>query len=202
MLSRRGRAIRVGLLVAAMPIACAPSGEFDQMPEVDLTTAAVLRCGLEPAGSRLSGASIASLAGEYRLFMTGDDAPGDIVSAGLILRPVGDTTGGMGATPLLIGHSDVDPAELGAVIPGNAAGEDPEAPGVGVYAFAEDPASPEALSVVLRLGAESNRRDRQRFDGAHTTLQLSALADQGFGGTWSSAEGASDATGAFCAVRS
>lgn len=56
--------------------------------------------------------------------------------------------------------------------------------------------------MILRIGSEANRSDRQRFDGAHTTLRVSAIDDDRFGGTWTSAEAAEERRGTFCAVRS
>lgn len=189
------------LVVASAATACSSAGRVGERPLVDLDRAAIIRCRFEAAREPLSSERVAGLAGAYRMFMVGDRAPGLVASGTLALVPATGSSEGMGAAPTLVGTTTVDPSDLGAVVPGDATAADPLAPGVGLYVFATDDTSG-AWTAVLRLGAESNRRDRQRFDGAHTTLRISSIGETGFGGTWTSAEGANDASGDFCAVRS
>ena len=55
--------------------------------------------------------------------------------------------------------------------------------------------------VMLRLGAEANRRERARFDGGYFALTVRHMDDTGFAGTWESAAGGPAASGYFCARR-
>ncbi len=56
-------------------------------------------------------------------------------------------------------------------------------------------------SILLRLGAEANRRDVQRFDGGYTVLDVRTLSDDSFAGLWRSGVTRNQAEGFFCAVR-
>lgn len=176
------------------------SGSSDRGGE-PLDRAALARCAYAAAPIPDRDALL-RLAGEWTLTLGAEGA--DPVSGWLELRvPDGDAPAGDAAAPLLVGATGAPFADVGAVVPGPADSRDAAAPGVGLYAF--DPGAEEAgtprLAAVLRIGSESNRRDRQRFDGAHTTLRLGGASDDGFGGTWTSAEGAAGAEGTFCAVR-
>lgn len=182
----------------------APRGrsDIDSLDRADLA-----RCQVAPSRVPIEAAAVEALAGRYRLHMISDAEPGDRVSGLLDLRvpgagPPDAGPPGAPAAPSLIGASDIVPAEVGAVVPGDLASMDESAPGVGAYVFAPDPARPTEMMAVLRMGTESNRRDRQRFDGAHTTLRITSIAADRFGGTWSSAVGADEMSGGFCAVRS
>lgn len=189
------------LVVVSAATACSSTWRVGARPLDDLDRAAIIRCRFEAPREPLSSERIAALAGAYRVFMVGDRVPGVVASGTLDLALAPGSSEGIGAAPILVGTTAVDPSALGAVIPGPATAADPLAPGVGIYVFPTDDTSGE-WAAVLRLGSESNRRDQQRFDGAHTTLRISSIGDTGFGGTWTSAEGASDASGDFCAVRS
>jgi hypothetical protein len=191
----------VTLVVVSAITACSSGWRVGERPVDDLDRAAIIRCRFEPVRQPLSPEAVADLAGDYNIFMVGDRASGVVASGRLALAPATGSADGIGAAPTLVGTTTVDPSELGAVVPGDATSADALAPGVGVYVFSTDDTSGE-WTAVLRLGAESNRRDRQRFDGAHTTLRISSIGDAGFGGTWTSAESANNASGDFCAVRS
>ncbi len=187
-------------LSASGALACSPPPSFLQPPKPDLSRADVLRCSFGEPRAPITVSSVAELAGRYRLFMTGEGTPAELVAGDLVLDVSSGQPGGMGAAPALVGTSSIDASVVGAVIPGEASSIDPVAPGIGVYTF-EDPSRPGVLTAVVRLGAEANRRDRQRFDGAHTTLRIMSIVSDRFGGTWSSADGATEAGGQFCAVR-
>lgn len=171
----------------------------------ELDRAALARCAhAGPDG--WGAADVDGLEGEWRLYLSGED--GSRAAGPLVLRPPdADGAGGPGTglAPLLVGWSAAPFEDVGAIVPGAADARDPAAPGVALYAFEhltedaeEDGAS---LVTLLRVGSESNRRDRQRFDGAHTTLRLASIDDDRFGGTWTSAEAADARGGSFCAVR-
>jgi hypothetical protein len=188
------------VLSASGALSCSPPPNFLPPPGPDLSRADVLRCSFGEPRSPITVSSVGELAGGYRLFMTGEDTPAELAAGALTLEVASGQAGEMGAAPLLIGMTGIDASVVGAMIPGDASSMDPTAPGIGVYTF-EDPSSPGDLTAVARLGAEANRRDRQRFDGAHTTLRITAILPDRFGGTWSSANGAAEAGGQFCAVR-
>ena len=186
--------------VVVLAVACAPPPDPLHPPLPDLSRAAVLRCSVSEARSPIAQRDVERLAGQYVLFMTGEEASLELVKGDLILDAASADSGEVGAAPTLTGMTDVDASAVGAMIPGDASSTEATAPGVGVYMF-DDPASPGVLTAVLRLGTEANRRDRQRFDGAHTTLRIASVAPDRFGGTWTSADGAAQTAGEFCAVR-
>lgn len=161
-----------------------------------LDRAELARCITANAREGATVEAVRSLAGSYRLHLF------DAVGAAAVEGPLelwapaaGDDEAGLaGAAPLLVGATDVELEAVGATPGGDTASRDPAAPGVGAYALSPSEA-------VLRLGAESNRRDRQRFDGAHTTLSIRSIEAGRFGGTWRSDIGATSGGGDFCAVR-
>jgi len=188
------------LVVAGLTVGCATTRTRGRPRIEPLDRATIARCQFALSGVEIGVGAVEKLAGRYLLYMTSDAEPTDQTAGHLDLR-----VGGAGSdpdAPSLIGASDIDPAEVGAVVPGALASTDESAPGVGAYVFVPDPDRPSEAMAVLRLGAESNRRDRQRFDGAHTTLLITTIAEDRFGGTWSSARGAEETSGGFCAVRS
>ncbi len=98
----------------------------------------------------------------------------------------------------LIGWTSLQPDAIGATDTGPLDGHEPTAPGVLVIQRrTRQPDAPR--EILLRLGAEANRRDRVRFDGGYFVLTVQRIDDQGFAGTWASAAGASAAGGHFCA---
>ncbi len=102
-----------------------------------------------------------------------------------------------GPPPAYVGWAEIDLAGVGATAAGSPGERDPAAPGAAAYLL--DPG--ETVRVVVRLGAEANRRDRVRFDGAHTTLTAGSIAPTGFAGSWASAGGPGGVSGHFCARR-
>lgn len=185
--------------LAALTAACATTRQSVGRTFEDLDRAEIVRCRFDESRTMITSSSVAALAGDYRLFMTNDEMSEKLSAGRLELHaPPGDRVGE--AAPVLTGATDIDAETLDAMIPGDARSTDEVAPGVGVYAF-DNPDRTPGLTVVVRLGAEANRSDRQRFDGAHTTLRVTSIAASRFGGTWESADGQREASGDFCAVR-
>ncbi|MFV1987612.1 MAG: hypothetical protein ACC682_10030 [Gemmatimonadota bacterium] len=191
---------RVAAAVGALVVACAPPPDSLQPPLPDLGRAEVNRCSASEPRLPITAQGVERLTGRYVLFMVGEEPSLELAKGNLILDVASGDSGGMGTAPTLTGMTDVDASVVGAMIPGDARSTEAMAPGVGVYTF-DDPANPGTLIAVVRLGAEANRRDRQRFDGAHTTLRITSVAPDRFGGTWTSANGGVQMGGEFCAVR-
>ncbi|MGH7645708.1 MAG: hypothetical protein ACREMR_08990, partial [Gemmatimonadales bacterium] len=148
--------------------------------------------------------STAGLAGEYRLTLVATHGPraGRMAEGRLWLVPQ-DTAlqllfrldGSMDSTARmpLIGGANVNLEAVGAVRMGALDSRDPRKPGVAVL---ETPGA-----IVLRLGAEANRRDVVRFDGGYTAFYVRATDAAGFAGGWASGVTGPEAEGYFCAVR-
>lgn len=157
------------------------------------------------------GATAAGLAGEYRARLVASRGPrsGATVDGRLRLNPredslrtpspmlgVRDTT----TRYPLAGSLDIDPVELGATPTGSLTSADALAPGVLVIERHPVAAGAPA-SIILRLGADANRRGRVRFDGGYLALTVRRLAPDRFAGTWSSGVAGETAAGHFCAER-
>jgi hypothetical protein len=97
----------------------------------------------------------------------------------------------------LFGTADIDLEAVGARLPGRLDSADPNRPGVVVIEATSEP-----KSIILRLGSEANRRDRQAFEGSYMVLDVREIADRGFRGSWSSGLTQTEAQGFFCAVPS
>jgi len=153
-------------------------------------------------------ASAAGLAGEYRVTIvaTAGPAVGDTARGTLSLQPYAEemqqVPGAGGAVnpnfvAPVFGALDVDITRLGAARLGALGSQDPNMPGVIVI----ERVVGEPKSILLRLGSEANRRDRQRFDGGYTVLEVQTLSDDSFVGSWRSGVARTQAEGFFCAVR-
>ena len=164
-----------------------------------------------PEGRLPPSPAVAQLAGEYRLRLvaTAGRKSGAAVDARLGLRPRVDS---LQAPPVpetrdtatrypLAGWLDLDPAAIGATPTGDLRSVDGSAPGVLVIER-HPPAPDSPASIVLRLGAEANRRGVLRFDGGYFALTVRRIGPEGFAGTWSSGSGGETAAGYFCAERS
>ncbi len=90
-------------------------------------------------------------------------------------------------------HGALD--SVGAVYPGSAESEDPDAPGVLVMVHHELP------GVMLRVGSGSNRRGPVAFDGSYFTIGLHESDPTGFRARWRSAVQIEEAGGYLCAVK-
>ncbi len=165
-----------------------------------------------PTAELTASSSAAGLAGEYqlRLVATSGAKTGATVQGTLTLQPQGQdllyrtTPGGTPDTTWshpLYGSAELDLAAVDAVEVGSTMSMDPMKPGVLV--MERNPAAGQAAptEVVIRLGAEANRRDRQRFDGGYTALRIRETSPERFRGTWSSGVRMERAGGYFCAVR-
>jgi hypothetical protein len=96
----------------------------------------------------------------------------------------------------LYGWTDLDAAEVGAIVPGSTTSQDPEAPGIAVL---ESRMGNQAPNILLRLGTEANQRGLVRFDGAFTVMLVTEIDSDGFRGRWNSGVGVDRAEGSFCA---
>jgi len=162
-------------------------------------------------GSLPRTASASGLAGNYRLYLTATSGPnaGRAANAALGLRPVTDSAArdivvlGVRDTTsraALSGTTDLDPAAVGAAGTGSLTAEGVDAPGVLV--IERRPARADAgTEIMLRLGADANRRGVARYDGGYFALNVRAIEADGFTGTWSSGSGMPSAHGYFCAER-
>ena len=149
--------------------------------------------GALPAEARAEG-----LAGDFRLTLvaTRSARTGARTTGALHLRR---NDAGAGPAPAegvrypLYGWAEVAADSVGAVAPGDVGSRDAARPGVLVIQ--------ERARIILRLGAEANRRDVVRFDGAYFTLVPAAIRADGFAGRWNSGVGGQTASGYFCAQR-
>jgi hypothetical protein len=168
----------------------------------------VAPCAKVGDASESSVASANSLAGEYRLQLASDSEARATVEGSLRLWAADPSlpqrTGPYGLADTthrypLVGTAGVDLAPLGAVAPGGTTSSDPSAPGVLVIERTNSPATDERI--VLRLGAESNRREQIRFDGSYMVLRVRRVDESGFSGEWESGGAPSATRGRFCAHR-
>lgn len=152
-------------------------------------------------GELSAGVSIDDLAGDHELIMvaTEGEAQGDTVKGLLWLEPFpsgAEPPARENFTMPLYGTLDLEVSRLGAHVPGDAGSNDPAMPGVLVI---ESTAGPPR--VMLRLGSDANRFDRQPFEAEYTILEVRELGDDGFRGTWRSGLTDTEAAGFFCAER-
>ncbi len=152
----------------------------------------------------------AELAGEYQVTLVATDGPErthqvsgnlELLSSDsatrLFRRPDGSAEPDVQMP--LYGSTDLSLAAVGAVTMGDLTSLDPQRPGVAVL---EQRASAAATpAITLRLGAQANQRDLVRFDGGYTALQVTWVAEGGFGGTWQSGVSGPEAGGYFCAEK-
>lgn len=166
-----------------------------------------------PVSAELSPASSTEgLAGEYRLKLvaTSGVKKGTTVDGVLRLKPQRQDLlyrtnlgGGRDSTVLhpYYGAAEVDLALIGAVPVGSTTSLDPMQPGVLVMERHAAAGQPPMAEIIIRLGSEANRRDRQRFDGGYTVLRVRRVGPGRLAGSWSSGVTAERAAGYFCATR-
>lgn len=177
----RGRAaVTVGIAVLTL-VGCAHAGR----------SAGTAGCAPGAAGS----VDIADLQGTFRLTLV--NASGDSTSGALRLVPQADTLQHIEGAPQarmpLIGTVRIDLSEVDAVAMRGLDSSDPLAPGVAVVAGPEQ--------VVVRFGADQNRRGERSFDAGSMALFVAATDGGGFHGRWISSVELTRVTGHFCATR-
>jgi len=164
-----------------------------------------------PSGQLSPTASADGLQGEYRLHVAATAGPrsGTEVDGLLRLRPMDDS---LRVPPPLLGIPDtttryvlagsveLDPAAIGATPTGDLGSLSPLAPGVLVIER-HPPRQDASAEILLRFGAEANRRGVVRFDGGYFVLIIRGIADRGFVGSWASGTVGPAAEGYFCAER-
>ncbi len=174
-------------MISVVPLAGCRAGE--PPPEAICT----------PVSSRLrADATLSGRAGRYRLTLVEvvNGANARSVQGALTLRrqPPGLDSLGAASTPLY-GFTDVNLRAVGAYRVGDPASKDPQAPGVLVL----ESNRAGQRRILLRLGADANRRDAMLFDGAYTVLEVHEIAADGFAGSWRSGARLSRTKGYFCA---
>ena len=155
----------------------------------------------EPTSGRLAArATLAGRIGAYGLalveVLNGVHARRAHGVLTLLRQPPGLDRLKTASTPLY-GFTDVDLRALGAHRVGDPDSTDPEAPGVLVLESLHDG----KRRILLRLGADANRRDEMLFDGAFTVLEVHKISGDGFTGNWRSGARLSRTGGYFCARR-
>jgi hypothetical protein len=165
-----------------------------------------------PASEPPAITSARELAGEYRLKLvaTSGAKAGSSTEGALTLQPqppglryrsrLGGTVDSAVVHPQY-GATEIDLGAIDAVLVGNTTSLDPTQPGVLVIERPAQSGRPEGAEIVLRLGSEANRQDRQRVDGGYTALRVRQLSPSAFSGTWGSGITLERSAGYFCAVR-
>jgi hypothetical protein len=201
-MSRAPRRRAIAVCAAALGLGGWQDGCSRRAPE---PVAATAPC--EPVvGDLPAEASTDGLIGAFRLTLVADRGAGagGTASGTVVLhpydrdpRPEGHAANDDARLPAF-GAARIDLAAVGAEAPGAIEDAVAAAPGVLVIEWA-DASAPGGRRVALRFGAEANRWDRVRFDGAYLTLTPAAITGDGFAGSWDSG-GETAAGGYFCAV--
>ena len=139
-----------------------------------------------------AGASATALEGEYRVRLVATSGPRRDSSTDGTLALVRPDSSGHSSGPrhVLLGSGELALAEVGAA-EADLASRDPVRPGVLVFDLGS--------RILLRLGAEANRQDVARIEGAYTVLRVGEIRSDGFGGAWTSGAPLPVAEGYFCA---
>ena len=158
-------------------------------------------CDCAPATSSLvPEATLSDHAGRFVLVLTGEDDrfPERVVHGTLVLlHQTLNLTAYSGVSNPLYGYADIDLMSVGAYRVGDPGSKNMQAPGVLVLEYDRGG----ERVIILRFGSEANRRDRVRYDGAYTVLEVQRIDEGGFVGSWRSGLGLTRASGCFCAVR-
>jgi hypothetical protein len=101
---------------------------------------------------------------------------------------------------VLRGSGQLALSEVGAA-EADVTSQDPMRPGVLVFDLGPRPTTPPNSRVLIRLGAEANRQDVIRIEGAYTVLRVHEIREDGFAGEWTSGAPLPVAEGYFCAWR-
>jgi hypothetical protein len=103
----------------------------------------------------------------------------------------------------LIGSTDLQLQEVGAVEDGSWDARAPEAPGVAVQEHHATYQGQSFTEITVKLGADGNRRGVMRFDGPYNALYVDRIDSSGFYGRWHASLGYTTykAEGFFCAFK-
>jgi hypothetical protein len=101
---------------------------------------------------------------------------------------------------VLRGSGTLSLSQVGAV-EADVASRDPMRPGILVFDLGPGPQAAPGSRVLLRLGAEANRQDVARVEGAYTVMLVHEIGNDGFTGEWRSGAPLPVAEGYFCAWR-
>lgn len=164
-----------------------------------------------PEGSLPAGADAAALAGEFRLRLvsSGQDGMARDVAGSLTLHATPDSLryaaaigGGIDSTVMhpVWGSADLDLGAVGAATAGDLRSTAPHAPGALAVQWPMD-ATTSPRQIIIRLGAEGNRRGSTPIDAAYTVLRVLRIDASGFGGRWESGSEGRVTSGHFCAER-
>jgi len=146
-------------------------------------------------GELAAGATLTSMAGEYRLVLVAAD--GRSASGGLSLRDQpADLRRLQDSSTPLGGAVGIDLGAVGAQMVRSLSSTDPASPGVLVI----ESDGAEGREILLRFGSEANRRDSAMFDGAYMVLSVRDIGADGFAGIWRSGVSDQRAEGYFCAT--
>jgi len=142
-----------------------------------------------------------SLAGAYRVRLVATAGPRRDSSTEGRLELVAPAEPDSGSRrPALVGTGNLRLEEIGAPS-ADLDSRDPDRPGVVVFDLPPSADTTNAPRVLLRLGAEANRRDVVRLEGASTVLRVREVRPDGFIGDWTAHAPLPVAEGYFCAWR-
>ena len=157
--------------------------------------------GTEPADACMptdamlaDGATLAGMAGSYRLVAVAPDGATTEGRLTLTERTSGQTSVGQTSLPLQ-GTAEIDFAAVGAAVPPRMDSDDPARPGVLVLESDEE----EGRRILVRFGMFANDLARPPFDGNFTLLEPREISESGFRGSWRSGGAAPSRSGHFCA---
>ena len=157
--------------------------------------------GTEPAGACMptdatltDGATLAGMAGSYRLVAVAPDGATAEGRMTLTERTSGQTSIGQTSLPLQ-GTAEIDFAAVGAAALPGMDSDDPARPGVLVLESDEE----EGRRILVRFGMQANDLGQPAFDGSFTLLEPREISGNGFRGSWRSGGAAPSRSGHFCA---
>ena len=176
-------------LMTVVTAACAGGGSAGgssgaEAPDACMPTDAMLA----------DGATLAGMAGSYRLVAVAPDGATTEGRLTLTERTSGQTSVGQTSLPLQ-GTAEIDFAAVGAAVPPRMDSDDPARPGVLVLESDEE----EGRRILLRFGMFANDLARPPFDGNFTLLEPREIGEDGFRGIWRSGGAAPSRSGHFCA---
>ncbi len=176
----------------------APDAAADAAGEAAHPLAGLDPC-VAPEEPLVAGVTLEGGAGRYRVLMVRTTEPVDSVTGSMELSdpPVGFERYRDMSVPLM-GWADLPLDSVGAHVTGRVDIADPSAPGVLVLETEGEGVPPRIL---VRFGAEANRRDVANFEGGYTVWEVRDVGPGGFRGVWRSGVRGPEISGYFCAVR-